>query len=255
MRALLLIVFAVLFAPGAAAACAAPQRALVLVYHGLGPHRPYWVEPERFEADILYLLRRGYHTVSLRQIEGYALHGDRLPEKPVLLTFDDGVESVYRYALPITERYKVPSVLFMIGSRIGRPGHLSAAQLREMQRSGLWSIEAHTYDMHRYVRGVRGYAAQMVNPRPLEAPADRAEAIRQDTASEAKAFCRAGIPQPTAFAFPFGKHDGPAIALLHAAYPVLFDSRPALARPREFLLPRLDATAAPLPKLLEAYGG
>ncbi len=235
------------------AAAAPPQRAVVLVYHGIGPEKPYWVTPERLEADILYLLRAGYHPVSLPEIERFALRGGNLPPRAVLLTFDDGVQSVYRYAFPLTERYRVPAAAFIVGSRIGKPGHLSAAELREMQASGLWSIGAHTYAMHRYVEGLRGYRAQLSNPPRGSTAEKRAKAIRADIAREAAAFSGAGLPAPEAFAFPFGQHDAASVALLHDAYPLLFDSRPALARPGSYLLPRVDATAAPLPRILEAY--
>jgi biofilm PGA synthesis lipoprotein PgaB len=238
---------------GQPAAAAPPQEAMVLVYHGIGPERPYWVTPERLEADILYLLRGGYHPVNLQQFERYALQGAPLPPRAVLITFDDGVESLYRYALPLTRRYRVPAVAFVVGRRIGRPGHLSAMELREMHSSGLWSLESHSFDLHRFVVGERGYRAQLANRADGTSEAEHAVFIQKDIAQEAAAFRRAGLPAPTAFAFPFGQHDALSVAVLHDAYPLLFDSRPALTRPGVCPLPRIDATAAPLPRILATY--
>ncbi len=249
----LLAAFCLTLSPIAATAqaTAAPERALVLVYHGIGPHKPYWITPEQLEADFLYLQRNGYHPVRLSALSDYALRGAHLPTMPVLVTFDDGVESVYRYALPLTRRYRIPAVAFIVGSRIGAPGHLSAAQLREMRRTGLWEVGAHTYDLHRYVRGSHGYLPQLVNPQ--DGLRSHEAAIRRDIALEAAAFRRAGLPTPLAFAFPYGRHDATSLALLHDAYPILFDSRPALALPGRFLVPRVDATSGPLPRVLRTY--
>lgn len=255
MRSILSLFLAIVFGLGTPCVVPVqlPPRALVLVYHGIGPRRPYWIPPERFEADIVYLQSHGYHPVGLAEFRRSALHGAPLPDRPVLITFDDGVTSVRRFALPITVRHRVPAVLFMIGRRIGRPGHLSAMDLGALERSGLWSVAAHTHDMHRYVQGVRGFRAELATPRPGEPPESRAARIRRDAQLEFERFRAAGLPEPTAFAFPYGQHDAASVAVLRSIYPLLFDSRPAIATPGDSPIPRLDATSAPLPILLRRY--
>ncbi len=95
---------------------------IVLVYHGIGPKRRFWVTPEQLAGDLKYLRDHAYHFVTFRAFAAYEETGAPLPSRAVLLTFDDGVESVYQYALPITRKFHVPAVAFIIGRRLGLPG-------------------------------------------------------------------------------------------------------------------------------------
>jgi len=226
---------------------------IVLVYHGIGPRRPFWVTPQELEGDIAFLRDHGYHFVSLSAFAAYEEQGQALPRHAVLLTFDDGVASVFRYALPLTERLRIPAVAFVIGRRIGLRGYMTAAELRALYASGLWSIEAHTYDMHSYREGRLGYAPDLVNPRAGASPQAFAREIARDVQAEARFFRSAGLPQPTAFAFPFGIYGPEAVAVLHRTYPLLFDSTPELAAPHEAVIGRVDATGDPLGVILARY--
>ena len=66
----------------------------VLMYHSVlkDPQRTgkYTITPKKFEEDLIYLKNNGYETVSLKQVIKYVYHNEPLPEKPILLTFDDG---------------------------------------------------------------------------------------------------------------------------------------------------------------------
>ena len=68
-----------------------------------------------------------------------------LPEKPIVLTFDDGYEDNYKNMLPILESHGMKAVVYMITNKIGKPGYLNFEQLKDMQRRGI-EIGSHTAD-------------------------------------------------------------------------------------------------------------
>ena len=115
---------------------------------------------DTLRAHLLALKGAGYHTVSLQQIADFVLWGEPLPDKPILLTFDDGYLSNYEKLFPLLEDLNIQASIFLIGVHTGRTEykgtcssinpHFSYAQAREMLESGLVSLGSHTYDMHRY---------------------------------------------------------------------------------------------------------
>jgi peptidoglycan/xylan/chitin deacetylase (PgdA/CDA1 family) len=113
----------------------------------------YWsVSAGTFERHLAYLQEQGFRTVTMDEVLGH-MRGDRvLRGKCVVLTFDDGDESIYRYAYPLLEKYGMRGTVFVITSKMGqRWNDLSISsidQLREMQRLGVMAIESHTHDMH-----------------------------------------------------------------------------------------------------------
>jgi peptidoglycan/xylan/chitin deacetylase (PgdA/CDA1 family) len=83
---------------------AAPNvSAPILMYHRVDDIATgeYWISTEEFEAQMKALVAYGYETVSTLDIYDYNYHGSALPPKPVVITFDDGYENVYRRAYPI----------------------------------------------------------------------------------------------------------------------------------------------------------
>src|SRR5205823_5177056 len=74
----------------------------VLVYHDIA-NRPgrYTVSPRAFAEEIATLRKSGFHTISVAQLLAFLQGRGRLPERPVLITFDDGLGSAWRVADPI----------------------------------------------------------------------------------------------------------------------------------------------------------
>lgn len=147
---------------------------LVLSYHDIrddvapkGDPDRYAVSTQNFAAQLDWLSGHGYQPVSLDDVIA-AAHGERaLPDKPVLLTFDDGLRSVYTHAFPLLRAYGYPALVAVVTGWVDLPagrrvdyGHrpftrddfLTWEQLREMQASGLVEVASHTHDMHRGVR-------------------------------------------------------------------------------------------------------
>lgn len=133
----------------------------VLMYHHLDQtgNDSTRITPALFEAQIAALSKAGYTAVLPDDLEAYVRRGNALPEKPILITFDDGYLSNYTLAFPILQKYGMKAVIFIIGSTFGETEHykdtdypiiphFNAQQAKAMADSGLISIQSHTYDMH-----------------------------------------------------------------------------------------------------------
>ncbi len=118
----------------------------VLNYHQVNDknYSPLTVTVKHFDQQMDYLVNCGYHTITMDDLYNYLENGSELPDKPVLITFDDGYVDNYREALPILKSHNMKATLFMIGDSIGQKRFVNEAQLKEMEASG-FAIEAHTY--------------------------------------------------------------------------------------------------------------
>ena len=132
----------------------------ILMYHHIadGETNFVTVTPGEFEDQMKTLCENGYTAISLAELYAYVMNGTALPEKPIVITFDDGYTSNYEYAYPILEKYGMNATIFTIGYAIGAETyrdtgvkiipHFSKSQAREMAQSGVISIQSHTYEMH-----------------------------------------------------------------------------------------------------------
>ena len=96
------------------------------------------VTPQRFESHLKHLRDVGYHVITLDDMLYYLTQGRPLPEKPVILTFDDGYEDNYRDAFPLLEKYGAVGHFFLITDFINqeRPGYMTWSQIEEMAAAG-----------------------------------------------------------------------------------------------------------------------
>jgi peptidoglycan/xylan/chitin deacetylase (PgdA/CDA1 family) len=131
----------------------AATRVPILMYHYISQN-PRWpadpirtrlsVPPRQFAAQLAYLQRAGYTTITLDDLVA-ALRGESsLPKQPVILTFDDGYEDFYTNAYPLLQQYKAQATIYIITEKIDTAGYLSLEQLRELAASPLITIGAHT---------------------------------------------------------------------------------------------------------------
>ncbi len=155
--------------------CAAAEGAEIpaIAYHDIVEREggdPSAVTRAAFLEQMAYLRERGYTPVSLAQLEAARRARAVLPPRPVLLTFDDGLESFRQIALPVLTRYGYPAVLSVVTA--WADGHgippayrgrvMSWPALREVARSPLVEVISHSHDLHRTIPS---------NPQGNEAPA------------------------------------------------------------------------------------
>lgn len=127
-----------------------PEGFPILEYHTVTktPTRDseiYNVPPEDFSAQLDYLQENGYTTITLQDFMRAKRGKQTLPEKPIVLTFDDGYADNFTEMLPILEAHNMTAVIYVVTNFIGKEGYLNLDQLKEMQKRGL-EIGSHTAD-------------------------------------------------------------------------------------------------------------
>jgi peptidoglycan/xylan/chitin deacetylase (PgdA/CDA1 family) len=117
--------------------------------------------PEVFKAQMDYLDEHGYHPITLTDFRDY-LRGSRpLPDRPVVITFDDGYADLYTQAFPVLKRHHFKAVAYIVSGFVGRPGqNVSAAQVREMDTYGI-EIGAHTVNHADLTKAGGGLGAEL----------------------------------------------------------------------------------------------
>ena len=132
----------------------------VIMYHSIteNPETDYQLSPEMFAQDLYYLHANGYHTVSAGQLFAYTEGRDTLPEKPVMITFDDGFYNNLSIALPMLEKYDMCAVVSVVGyysdvtaekdPHVDRYSYLTWEDIQALEASGRIEIGSHTYNLH-----------------------------------------------------------------------------------------------------------
>lgn len=132
----------------------------ILCYHNFSPTVPGSMNmtPQTLESQLQWLKQNGYTVIPLKMAVEYLL-GTRasLPAKAVVVTVDDGWQSVYTYMLPLVKKYNIPVTLFIYPSTISSGKHaLTWNELKELQATGLFDIQGHTYTHPNFKREKRG---------------------------------------------------------------------------------------------------
>ncbi len=175
------------------------------------------LHPDTFEEHMTLLRDNGYTTVTLADVAAYVERGTPLPEKPVLVTFDDGYESNYRYAYPILRDNGQKAAIFVIGTSVGHTEtykdtahpitpHFGETEMGEMTESGYIDIQSHTFDMHQWAPYETGdKIRENILPLHNESEGDYMAALTADIALQHALFASNDLPAPTALAFPSGQ--------------------------------------------------
>ena len=186
----------------------------IIMYHSIlkDPSKSgdYVLPPEVLARDLDYLAERGYETVTVADLVAYVEGAADLPEKPVMITFDDGHFNNYLYAAPLLAERGMRAVISVIGietERYTKNGqenaywsYLSAERLREMSESGVFEIQNHSYDLHT-LQPRRGCLR-----RSGEGKDDYRTLLTEDTERAQKLLIEAGVPTPTCYTYPFGAY-------------------------------------------------
>lgn len=138
----------------------------IIMYHLVTKNSRYigkhGITPEELESDLKFLKEKGYQTIVMEDLIAFVKKERDLPDKPIVLTFDDGNSSDYRYLYPLLQKYDMKAVV----SVLGRPtdectvlasNHegthnfptLTWNQIKEMNDSKLVEIQNHSYDLHK----------------------------------------------------------------------------------------------------------
>lgn len=168
------------------------------------------IQPWELEADLQYLAEAGYTTVTVAEVLAFVDRGEPLPEKSVMLTFDDGYYNNYLYVLPLLQKYDAKIVLSVIGKDADEftqyhstdidHAKMTWDQIAEMAESGHVELQHHTYDLHGNTR----YRIGCTQGRG-ESDADYIRLLTEDAQRLQEDIHRRTGSTPAAFAYPYGK--------------------------------------------------
>lgn len=188
------------------------KRVPVLMYHSIlkDPARQgrYIVSPDVLRADLAYLAQNGYESVFVSELAAFVREGTPLPEKPVLITFDDGHYNNLTYVLPLLRETGNKALVSVVGAYCQKYqqqpdpnpnyAYLSWDEVRQLAESGVFEIGCHSYDLH------AEDARQGAGRKWGESDEAYREVLTRDTEKAlALLWDGAGIV-PCAYAYPFG---------------------------------------------------
>lgn len=120
----------------------------ILLYHhvnGENTDSRYRVSIPNFRYQMDALYAHGYTAITISMLVEALTQGRDLPEKPIVITFDDGHMSVYEQAFPIMNEYEFPGVFYIVANRINNLNDfVNAEQITNMVNAG-WEIGSHGY--------------------------------------------------------------------------------------------------------------
>ncbi len=241
MRRLLILLWMSLLMPAGLAA--EEPRIWAFSWHDVRDDVVGDLDPDRFAVSTArlvaffeYLRGNGYTPVSVEQLIAARDHGVPLPEKPILLTFDDGLASVYTHVFPLLKQYQYPAVVAVVtrwlaleeGERIdyghtfwGQEDLVTWSQLREMADSGLVEVASHSHDLH---RGILANPQGNTQPAAItrqylpetgsyESDASYRQRIRDDLERSAATIEAHIGHRPRVMVWPYGAHNGDTLEI------------------------------------------
>ncbi len=235
----------------------ATQSLIVLGYHNVEDDDPdqsfLGVSTENLVAQLSWLQRNGYQPVAIDDLLAARDGRQTLPDKAVLLTFDDGYESFYSRVLPILKAFQFPAVLALTGAwleggagtthsytpdnikvtqpsggtvqfgdkRVKRDVFLTWDQVREIASSGLVEIASHSYAHHHgTVANPQGNSEPDVTTRRFDPATGRYESavsqrqgLEADSARMAQKIENETGKRPRVMVWPYGEHNELAISV------------------------------------------
>ncbi len=112
-------------------------------------YKPNLVHPENFEFQINYLAKNHYNVITLDELVQAIKLGKKLPNKSVVITFDDGTQDNYSVAFPVLKKYNFPATIFLVSEFIDKEGFLKSSEIKEMENSVI-NFGSHTQN-HPYL--------------------------------------------------------------------------------------------------------
>lgn len=182
----------------------------IIMYHSIGENTgKYVISPKMLEEDLKIINEMGFTTLTSADLIAYKEQGTPLPEKSVILTFDDGYFNNYTYVYPLLKKYNAKAVLSVVGRFTeeysnstaplnNRYSHITYEQITEVSNSGLIEIANHSYNMHT-MEGRRG-----ILRKEGESTEEYKNNLTQDIEKCNKMLAEKCFVSPVAFTYPFG---------------------------------------------------
>jgi len=203
------------------------------------------VSQKLFAEHMEYIKTHGFTPVSLDDIIMAAEGKKDLPDKPILLTFDDAYISYYDFVLPFLEEMEYPSILAVVGDFIdhypeGMPEPLmSWDQIKEVSSHELVEVVSHTYGLHKAIQynpqGNVGSAISVTSfnweSKKYESTNGFRERLEQDFIKEENVFKSNLGFMPKAIVWPYGRYNSISMDIARSyGIKVMFTLEEGIAR-------------------------
>jgi len=186
------------------------------------------VSTESLIKQFDWLKREAYHVISVDDLLAAQRGLKHLPNKAVLLSFDDGYASFHSKVFPLLKQYHYPALVAVVGSWMeeGKPSEsapkeplLSWAQLKELSQSGLVEVASHSYDLHHGILGnpqgnpQPAGTTRLYDPKAQTYETDPAYAqrIRLELKTASASIAKHTGKKPRVMVWPYGEANQPLI--------------------------------------------
>lgn len=220
------------------------NKLVAITWHDVSDENPdqrfIAVRTERLIQQLSWLRENGYVPVSVDAILAARRGGPPLPDRAVLLSFDDGYASFYTRVYPILKAYGWPAVFAPVGKWVSTPGGQKVSfgdaqvardqfvtwdQVHEIAASGLIEIASHSHDLHRGIRAnPQGNSEPAAAALAYDATAGGYESeaayrarLHVDATTIADEIERATGKRPRLWVWPYGAYSGTAVSVIGKA--------------------------------------
>lgn len=209
----------------------------VLCYHDIGDTKknPYSIPKERLREHFILLKEQGYQPISVDDYLKAKAGQVKLPDKPVMLTFDDGYISFYNDIFPLLKEFNYPAVMALVTSwqETAPPRDVGEVidwnMAKEMEASGLVTLASHSHNLHHYItlnkEGDQGQAVStlLYQNGKYETLADYNQRILYDMLQTQAAFEKHLGHKSKVFVWPYGEYTSASVeAAKTAGFEALF---------------------------------
>ncbi|EUJ46958.1 polysaccharide deacetylase family protein [Listeria riparia] len=196
----------------------------VLMYHSINENvkNNLITPPQEFDAQMKWLAENGYHPLFLSELDTLLLTGKNMPEKPIVITFDDGYLDNYTNAYPILKKYRLKANIFVITDKIAKKNHFDEVALKKMSDNG---IEMQSHTVHHQELNTLSYNQQLTELKESKA------VLQQLTGKTVNSIC-----------YPVGRYNEDTKRAAKAAgYTMGFTTQPGRANEKAgmYTLPRI----------------
>lgn len=170
----------------------------VLLYHVVkpdpDPDNPYQFSLEEFEKHMAYLHENGYRTLTMKQYFNILDKKAAMPEKPILLTFDDNSNDFYPYVYPVLQKYGMKATQFTVSDWVNGSWNMTSNEILTVMENGV-DIQNHSVS--------HPFLADLSKEQQYEEINEAATALKELTGREANVF-----------AYPYGNYNADTISVL-----------------------------------------
>ncbi len=170
------------------------------IYHRFGEDKyPFTnITKEQFEQHLQFLSEHNYTVMNLGEALKRIYNGKGVPEKTVVLTIDDGFESIKTVAAPLLKQYGYTATIFVCTKYIGNSSYLTWNEVRELQQDG-YEIGNHSHSHAHFLN----YSSQ-----------ELAEQFKNDLDKSHSLFRKHLGKIPDLYAYPYGEYNDEMTSIL-----------------------------------------